>query len=285
MRGLTDCGVSREASLSAKPKLGRKIVFCVGAAGVVAVGGIWAAVLAGGQNPQRVALTNSAGPASASSAISVPPPIPGTIPPRPPSNSSGTTVPAGAAAKPTTSTTSTPPGPPPPTGWVPPPPPPPSQQNPVQATPGVVIPSNPCTNSAISASITSFGPHLGMGLVQDVVTLSSAQPCYVNGYPTISFGSPTIKISVTDGGSGQASTPAPVRVDQGSSASFVVQFTAGRASGQCPSTSVFAMGVPASTPTVLVSLAPMNGQQFGFSICGKVTVTPFEQGNSPDIYA
>jgi len=75
-----------------------------------------------------------------------------------------------------------------------------------------------------------------------------------------------------------------VAVGTGTPASFLVQSTMGPVNPKCVETNFLTIGVPASTPSVPVSLAAMRGTQTGWYLCGQVQVTAFEQGNTIDQY-
>ncbi len=122
------------------------------------------------------------------------------------------------------------------------------------------------------------GPNLGMGRVEQIVTVRSSVSCYVDGYPSIAFGG--VNAQIEDGGAvGHYPGPAPVALGPGVAASFM--FQAGDMF-DCQSASGMYFGVPSGTPQIRVT--PQNSEN-GWGVCrGGIGVTPFEQGNSVDNY-
>ena len=190
--------------------------------------------------------------------------------------------PAGA-----TLTTLTPPSPPLPAG----------QQGPASAAPQKMpinppqvanIPTTPCADTDLQASVTSFGIR-AMHALQDIVTITSATPCVVNGYPSVALSDPSnsaqpMSVQVENGGTaGRSNPPGPVALGPGESASFVMEYPTSY-SNSCPVATSMTVGVPGAAALVPVSLAPMNGDQTNWSICGDVSVSAFEQGNDPAQY-
>lgn len=144
--------------------------------------------------------------------------------------------------------------------------------------PAVPIPTTPCSENQLSAQITMEGPNVGMGAVEQVVTVRSSVPCFVEGYPAIAFAG--MDAQITDGGAtGNYPGPAPVALGPGVAASFM--FQAGDMF-DCKSASAMYFGVPSGPPQT--SIASQNSES-GWGVCrGGIEVTPFEQGDSVDNY-
>lgn len=155
----------------------------------------------------------------------------------------------------------------------------------------VSIPSVSCSTvgQALQASVTGFGPYVGMGLMQDIVSLRSSTPCFVSGYPTLTFTGPAvIPTTERDGATlGNPPKPQPVAVGTQYQASFLVQFrSGGSGSAACPIATSLSISIPGSEVSVPVSLAQMSHAQSQWSPCGGIVgVSPFEQENSVGEYA
>ena len=209
--------------------------------------------------------------------------VPGTIPPKA----------SGATQGPTTSTT------PPASSNLPTPVGPSAgvqagTPTPISRPPAVSIniPSVPCSSvgHALQASVTGFGPYVGMGVMQDIVSLRSSTPCYVSGYPTLSFTGPTAAVPITEhDGATLGSPPKPQQVAVGAQyqVSFLIQFASvGGSSTNCPVATSLTLRIPGSGIRIPVSLAQMAHAQSQWSPCGGVVeVSPFEQENSVGEYA
>ncbi len=155
----------------------------------------------------------------------------------------------------------------------------------------VSIPSVSCSTvgQTLQASVTGFGPYVGMGLMQDIVSLRSSIPCYVSGYPTLTFTGPAV-IPTTEGDGatlGSPPKPQPVAVGTQYQASFLVQFrSGGSGSASCPIATSLSLSIPGSEVSIPVSLAQMSHAQSQWSPCGGIVgVSPFEQENSVGEYA
>jgi hypothetical protein len=155
----------------------------------------------------------------------------------------------------------------------------------------VSIPSVSCSSvgQALQASVTGFGPYVGMGLMQDIVSLRSSTPCYVSGYPTLSFTGPAVIPTTEHDGATLGSPPEPQQVAVGTQyqASFLIQFSSiGSGSATCPIATSLSLGIPGSEVSIPVSLAQMAHAQSQWSPCGGIVgVSPFEQENSVGEYA
>jgi hypothetical protein len=148
-----------------------------------------------------------------------------------------------------------------------------------------IIPTAACSNAELAASVTDYGLR-SMNLLQDIVTVTSKSSCFLNGYPSISFTNSSDQassVATTDGGTfGGSNAGGNVALGAGLTASFVLQYTN---SDTCPVATNMLLGIAGSTPVVTVSLAPMGGDQTGWSICGgAVNLSAFEQGNSASQY-
>lgn len=150
--------------------------------------------------------------------------------------------------------------------------------------PAVTVPSTPCTAADLTGSLESLGPYQGMGSGQYLISITSTEPCSVEGYPTLQFASSNgvIPSTITDGGTvGNANPVSAVGVGPGLPASFLMQFSIGPV--VCTEAPTLSFGLPNSTAGIPVQL---NTQVAGFwPACSSIIVSPFEQGDSPDQYA
>lgn len=154
-----------------------------------------------------------------------------------------------------------------------------------QPPPSVSLPSATCANDDLSAALTSGGPYTGGGNIQFIITITSKVACQLSGYPVLNFtsstGSPT-QVTVENGGTvGNADAVSPVAVGPGAVASFLLQFFV--SASTCVSVPTLGVGLPGTTPTVTVSLAPPIA--YTWYACSVVNVSPFEQGNTLGRYA
>lgn len=155
----------------------------------------------------------------------------------------------------------------------------------------VAPPSTPCSSvgQSVEASVTGFGPYIGMGVMQDIVSLRSSVPCYVSGYPALDLMSSTaISIATQDGmtlGSPTASHNVSIGTQFG--ASFLLQFATTQASPTtCPIVTSMSFNLPGSNVGIPILLDQMIGRQTQWNPCGGViSVTPFEQSDSAGTYA
>ncbi len=124
-----------------------------------------------------------------------------------------------------------------------------------------------------------------MGEVEQIVTVDSSVPCFVNGYPTIAFGGANAQI--IDGGAlGNYPPAAPVALAPDVAASFMFQMSLqmSMSGGGCEPASAMYVGLP--TGSAQTTIMPPSRGFTGWAVCGGgIVVTPFEQGNSIDNYA
>ncbi len=164
--------------------------------------------------------------------------------------------------------------------------PPPSSVAPSRrAQLAIPMPSTECADVDLSGTATDRGPNDGQGANSMVISVVSSVTCYVDGYPTLSFGSEK-GVKIVDG-SVKGGNPSRTKVAVTSSpiASFLVQFESTIAS-KCPPTPRMEFGIPGTAASVEVSLGSMGTVFRDFSACGNsVHVTPFVQGIDSDIYS
>lgn len=187
-------------------------------------------------------------------------------------------VPSTIGAGPTR-TTVTPPDPPAPSD----PGPVPSLREEMPTNPPIVtnIPPDPCSNFDLDASVMDTGID-SMQEYQDIVTVTSAVPCRVDGYPSVALSQPQTQTAAIDGGTaGKSNPPMAVAVGPREPASFVIQGPQNVGFG-CPAAKLY-IGVPGTDPQVLVTVAPAIGDG-SWPTCGSLMVSAFEQGNDPGQY-
>lgn len=152
----------------------------------------------------------------------------------------------------------------------------------VQTNPPSVtkIPPEACINHDLEATVMDTGVD-SMQEYQDIVTVTSAVPCRLDGYPSVALSDTQIKTTVIDGGEfGGSKPPMPVAVGPGEPASFVIQGPQNVFG--CPAAK-FDIGVPGTEPRVVVTVAPVIGDG-SWPTCESLTVSAFEQGNDPGQY-
>lgn len=141
------------------------------------------------------------------------------------------------------------------------------------------IPPHPCSNHDLEASVMDNGID-SMQESQGIVTVTSAVPCRVDGYPSLAPSNPHSRATVMDGGTlGKSYPPTAVAVGPSEPASFVIQAPQ---NSPCPAAKLL-IGVPGTDPEVLVSAAPPIGDG-SWLTCGSFRVSAFEQGNDPGQY-
>ena len=151
------------------------------------------------------------------------------------------------------------------------------------APPVPFLPSNACSDSDLSGTVTGEGPYPGMGKVSYIITIASTVPCMLSGYPTLRFSGPdgTVATTVTKGAVvGNPDPPSVVALGTGVPASFLWEFSDLNCTGVFTSLSFGIDGGPAAAPIELTSAIATTwcaGSMSG--------VSPFEQGNSMDRYA
>jgi len=142
------------------------------------------------------------------------------------------------------------------------------------------IPPEPCINHDLEASVMDTGID-SMQEYQDIVTVTSAVPCRVDGYPSVALSDTQSQTTVIDGGTfGRSNPPMVVAVGPGEPASFVIQVPQ-NVTG-CPVAKLY-IGLPGTDPRVLVTVAPVIGDG-SWPTCGSLRVSAFEQGNDPGQY-
>jgi hypothetical protein len=142
------------------------------------------------------------------------------------------------------------------------------------------IPQESCINHDLEATVMDTGIE-SMQEYQDIVTVTSAVPCRVDGYPSAALADTPTKTTVIDGGAfGRSNPPMAVAVGPGEPGSFVIQGPQ-NVTG-CPAAKLY-IGVPGTDPQVLVTVAPVIGDG-SWPTCGSLTVSAFEQGNDPGQY-
>lgn len=155
--------------------------------------------------------------------------------------------------------------------------------------PVVPVPSTPCTDGELRVADFSNGPFTQMGTKQDIITVTSSAPCRLDGYPVLQFGTMSHPIVVAverNGAVGHQASARPVAVGTGTPASFLIQTVMGVAAmtAHCTGTKVMRVGIPGTIPILSVSL-PARSFGPAWYPCGRVLVTPFEQGDTLDQYA
>lgn len=177
-----------------------------------------------------------------------------------------------------TRTTATPPDPPAPI----------TQQGPVPLLPQRVptnpptvsnIPAAPCPNADLKAAVTNEGIP-SMSEYQLIVTVTSNVPCRVDGFPSVALSGLGIRPVIDGGTLGKSTPPMDVAVENGESASFLIQVPQ-NVTG-CPVAKLY-IGVPGTDPRVLVTVPPVIGDG-SWPTCGSLMVSAFEQGNDPGQY-
>ncbi len=151
------------------------------------------------------------------------------------------------------------------------------------------IPSEPCATDQLQAYLTGNG-YVTTSITQYVVTVLSSSPCWMEGYPTISFPD-DLRVTASNGiqlMNQAAQSVSKVAVLPTEAASFLISF--GIASGNaaiCKQTYVMDMGLAGQATQVTVSVAPFAQEKVlaYYMLCGSsVSVSPFNQGNSSQLY-
>lgn len=129
-----------------------------------------------------------------------------------------------------------------------------------------------CVDADFQATVLGTAV-VSMQEYQDIVTVASAVPCSVEGYPTVALAGSQYHTTVIDGGTlGRARPPLLVVVGPGESASFVIQQP--QNINNCPGVPLY-VGAPGTAPQVLVTNAG------SWPTCGSLTVSAFERGDNP----
>lgn len=164
---------------------------------------------------------------------------------------------------------------------------PPSQTLTPQGPPPITtIATSACNSDEVSATLTGSGPYNdNPATAQEIISLTSKNPCYISGYANLvleSKSGSTVATNVTDGNyTGASLSVSNVTLSSVDAGSFLIQYTAAPngATSSCPLETSLTVEIPNQSLTVSVNL---NG--VGLLVCGAVNVSPFIQGNSIDRY-
>jgi hypothetical protein len=152
--------------------------------------------------------------------------------------------------------------------------------------PEVLVPETPCRPVDLSGTVTGMGPYESMMGIEFIVTVSSTEPCRLDGYPVLVFSSSSgpVPEDVHDGGIlGSYAAPGPVAVGTGAPASFLIFFGT-NPNSPGPLVTSLTFELPGGSASISVNIDNPVGP-LGPDPGSLTAVTPFEQGNSVDQYA